>query len=361
MMPSTDGLVGRDAELALAAAEVGRLSEGRATVLAFEGEAGIGKTRLVQSIVDDARSRGIAVFCGGAHPFERTRPFGVAAAALGLSPRSPDPRSAAIGALLAGASSKAPGFVDDIQYRVVEEIVDLVETACADRPVLLVAEDLHWADTASLLTILAVTRQLALAPLLTMVTTRPSPLRGDVVRLLDDLAAAGGRTLRLRPLTSDEVAILASHVLGASPGPRLTAMLVKAGGNPLWATALLRSLADEGVLRRTDDRVDVTSSELPASLSELVSRRLRDLPGPTLDLLQVAAVLGDAVSLREVAALARRSPADVAAQLSEAYDARLLDEVDERVVFRHQLVHDAIYQHVPARRAASCIARPRSR
>ena len=118
------------------------------------------------------------MFCGGAHPFERTRPFGVAAAALGLSPRSPNRRSAAIGTLLAGASSGASGFVDDIQYRVVEEIVDLVETACADRPVLLVAEDLHWADTASLLTILAVTRQLALAPLLTMVTTRPSPLRG---------------------------------------------------------------------------------------------------------------------------------------------------------------------------------------
>ena len=92
----------------------------------------------------------------------------------------------------------------------------------------------------------------------------------------------------------------------------------------------------------------MTSSELPASLSELVVRRLRHLPRPTLDLLQVTAVLGDAVSLRDVAAVARRPPADVAGQLSEAFDAQLLDEVDERVVFRHQLVHDAIYQHVPA-------------
>lgn len=346
-MRPADGLVGRDAELALTAAEVGRLSEGRAGVLAIEGEAGIGKTRLVQSIVDDARSRGVAVFCGGAHPFERTRPFGVAAAALGLSPRSSDPRRAAIGALLAGPGPGSSGSGGDIQYRVVEEIVDLLERACAQRPVLLVAEDIHWADTASLLTLLTVARQLTLAPLLVVVTTRPSPLRGEVVRLLDDLAAAGGRSLRLHPLPADDVVALACHLLGAPPGPRLTAMLAKAGGNPLWATAMLRSLADEGALRRTSDGVDVTSSALPASLSELVARRLRDLSRPTLDLLQVTAVLGDAVSLREVAAVAGRSPAEVAGQLGEAYDAQLLDEVDERVVFRHQLVHDAIYQLVP--------------
>ena len=77
---SAEGLVGREAELALTAAAVRQLSEGRASALAIEGEAGIGKTRLVQSIVDDARSRDAAVFCGQA-PFERTRPFGVVAAA----------------------------------------------------------------------------------------------------------------------------------------------------------------------------------------------------------------------------------------------------------------------------------------
>ena len=59
--------------------------------------------------------------------------------------------------------------------------------------------------------------------------------------------------------------------------------------------------------------------------------------------------------------VARRTPAEVAGQLSEAFDAQLLDEVDERVVFRHQLVHDAIYQQCLHRLAASCIARPRSR
>jgi DNA-binding CsgD family transcriptional regulator len=347
-MASADGLVGRDAELALAAAEVARLRDGRAAVLMIEGEAGIGKTRLVQAILDDAQSRGMSLFCGRAHPFERTRPFGVVTAALGLSTRSPDPRNAGIGALLAGHATPPTEPVGDVQYRVVEEIVELVETACAEHPVLLVAEDIHWADTASLLTILSIVRRLPLAPLLSIVTTRRSPLPGETIRLLDDLAASGGRTLRLQSLDPHDVEALASHVLGAPPGPSLTTMLAKAGGNPLWVTAMLRALADDGVLRRTSDGVDVTSTELPASLSELVVRRLRDLPRSTLDLLQVTAVLGDAVSLRDVAAVARRTPADAARQLGEAFDAQLLEEVDERVVFRHQLVHDAVYQHVPA-------------
>jgi len=347
-MPSAEGLVGREAELALAAAAVRELSAGRASVLAIEGEAGIGKTRLVQSIVDDARSRGAAVFSGQAHPFERTRPFGVLAGALDLSRRSPDPLKAAIGALLAGQGAGATARpAGDVQYRVVEEIVDLVETLSAERPVLLVAEDLHWADSASLLAILAVARQLTLAPLLVVVTTRTSPLPAEVVRLLDDLAAGGARTLRLQPLASDEVAVLARQMLEASPGPALTAMLAKAGGNPLWVVAMLRSLSDGGMLHRDGNGVEPTTFELPASLGDLVIRRLRHLPTTTLELLQVTAVLGDAVSLRDVAAVARRPPAEIVAQLREAFEAQLLDEADDRVVFRHQLVHDAIHQHVP--------------
>jgi DNA-binding CsgD family transcriptional regulator len=338
--------VGREAELTLAVAAVRQLSEGRPSALVIEGEAGIGKTRLVQSIVADARSRDVEVFCGQAHPFERTRPFGVVAAALDLSRRSPDPRRAVIGGLLVGqgAGARAAG---DTQYRVVEEIVDLVDKSCAERPVLLVAEDIHWADSASLLAILSVVRQLPLAPLLVVVTARPSPLSAEVVQLLDDLSAGGARTLQLQPLKSGDVAVLARHVLGAPPGPALTAMLAKAGGNPLWARAILRSLADEGMLRRAGDSVEATTSELSASLSDLVVRRLRHLPRATLELLQVTAVLGDAVSLRDVAAVARRPPAEVVGQLSDAFEAELLDEADDRVVFRHQLVHDAIYQHMP--------------
>ncbi len=148
----------------------------------------------------------MTTFSGQAHPFERTRPFGVVAAALGLSRRSADARTAAIGHMLAGEGGDAGvSAAEAVHHRVVEEIVDLVEASCAEHPVLLVAEDVHWADSASLRALSSVVRQLPLSPLLVVVTTRPSPLSAEVVRLLDDLAAAGGSTVSLgavgRPTT----------------------------------------------------------------------------------------------------------------------------------------------------------------
>jgi DNA-binding CsgD family transcriptional regulator len=342
-------LVGRAAELTEVAAVVDHLAEGRASVLAIEGEAGIGKTRLVQQIVGAVQARGVAVFSGRAHPFETSRPFGVVAEALDLSRRSADPRRAAIGALLAGQRAPGSGMAAAAgHHRVIEDIVDLVDSSCVRGPVLLVTEDLHWADQASLSAISAVTRHLSLSPLLVVVTARLGPVPTGFVQLIDDLVASGGRTLRLQPLTTADLTTLAAHELAASPGPELTAMLTRAGGNPLWAKAMLRSLADNGLLRRVENTVETTTSELPSSLDDLVVRRLRHLPAETLELLQITAVLGDAVSLRDVAAAAHRSPAEVVSLLDAAFEAHLLDKADGRVVFRHQLVHDAIYRYMPA-------------
>ena len=116
-MSKVAGLVGREVECAQAAIAVRELVEGRASILAIEGEAGIGKTRLVLSVIADARSRGVTVLCGQAHPFERTRPFGVIAEALGLSRRSTDPRRAAIGMLLTGQGGGSMPAAGGIECR----------------------------------------------------------------------------------------------------------------------------------------------------------------------------------------------------------------------------------------------------
>jgi DNA-binding CsgD family transcriptional regulator len=344
---SGDGVVGRAAELAAAAAAVRALGEARASALVIEGEAGIGKTRLVREIEEEARARRVTVLHGQAHPFERTQPFGLVAAALDLRMRSPDARRAAVASLLARNGPGTERATGDLHYRVIEEGVDLVEAVCAERPALLVAEDVHWADPASLSAISAVVRRMPFSPLLVVVTVRPSPMSAGVARLLEDLAAAGARTLRLAPLPPVDVVALANLELSGPPGPALTSMLDKAGGNPLWATALIRSLADEGMLVRSGEGVEATTSELPTSLSALVLRRLRDLPATTLELLQVTAVLGDAVSIRDLSAVVGLPPAQVAGLLGEAFETQLLDEAEDRVVFRHQLVHAAIYQHIP--------------
>ena len=126
------------------------------------------------------------------------------------------------------------------------------------------------------------------------------------------------------------------------------AVLAKAGGNPLWAVEILRSLSDQGLLGPGGRTAGASFSELPGSFREVVIRRLRYLPEATLALLQIAAVLGDTVSVADVAAIARREPGEVVAQLGEAFRARLLGEAGGDFLFRHQLVHDAIYQEIPA-------------
>ena len=323
---------------------------GQAAVLLIEGEAGIGKSRLVRSMTGAARAGGAVVFQGGAHPFERTHPFGAVVDALDLRPRSPDRRRAVIGSLLAGDAGRpgtAAGDALDRRYQIVEEVLDLLEATCAEGPVVLVLEDIHWADDSTLLAFQSMARRLVHVPLLLVASLRPSPRSAELDQLLSDVFDAGARLIRLDPFAPEEVYALACTELGAAPGPELMAVLGKAGGNPLWVVEMLRSLSDEGLLRQGGTTAGAGFSALPGSLREVVVRRLRYLPEATLALLQIAAVLGDTVSVHDVAAVARRQPGEVVAQLGDAFRARLLGEAGNDFVFRHQLVHDAIYQEIP--------------
>jgi DNA-binding CsgD family transcriptional regulator len=327
---------------------------GQAAVLLIEGEAGIGKSRLVQSLIAEAYAGGAVVFRGEAHPFERAHPFGAVADALDLRRRSPDPRRAMIGSLLAGdAERPAAGGAPDLRYQIVEEILDLLEASCAGGPGVLVIEDMHWADDSTLLAVRSMVRRLAHVPLLLVASLRPAPRSAELDQLLNDVFDAGARIIRLSAFEPDQVRALACAELGTEPGPELMAVLAKTGGNPLWVVEILRSLSEEGLLRPAGGTVGVAFSELPSSFREVVIRRLRYLPEATLGMLQIAAVLGDTVSVADLAAVARREPGEVVAQLGEAFRARLLGEAGHDFVFRHQLVHDAIYQEipVPARKA----------
>ena len=340
---------GRDRELRLASHLVNDLTSGQGAVLLIEGEAGIGKTWLVRSLIDDARSAGVIIHRGEAHPFERTRPFGVVADALDLRRHSADSARAQVGRLLTGdvKQSETPGALPDLRHRVVEEIIELVEVECAQAPVLVVLEDLHWADTSTLLALRSMARRLVHVPLLLVGSLRPAPRSSELDLLLAEALRWNAHAVRLEPLEPDEVDALARQELGLPLGPTLRAVLAKAGGNPLWVVEIIRSLSAQGQLRRDPNVVDVTTSELPDSLRELVVRRLRYLPETTLDLLQITAVLGDAVSINDLAAVARRPATELIAGLREAFHAALLGEQGDGVVFRHQLVHDAIYHDMP--------------
>jgi predicted ATPase len=330
------------------------MRRGAAASLLIEGEAGIGKTVLVQRIAAEARNTGASVLSGGAHPFERNRPLGVLIDALDLHPRSADPRRARIGRLIVGDSeSGRPSPSADARLVVVDAVIELLETLSSDGPVLLVLEDLHWADESTLGAVQTVLHDLTHVPLLLMATLGPTPRTPDLDALLDECAAAGTPTVQLRSLTSADVDALVHRQLGGRAGPLLSSIIDKAGGNPLWLVELIRSLTAEGWLKRDASVVEASGDELPTTLRDLILRRLRYLPAATLDLLQLASLLGEAVSIRDLAVVSRRPTPELTADLSEAFRARLLDERADTVVFRHQLVQQAIYEDVPmpARRA----------
>jgi DNA-binding CsgD family transcriptional regulator/tetratricopeptide (TPR) repeat protein len=361
-------LIGREREFEVAHSRLDALLRGAAGVVVLEGEAGIGKTALAEWYAASATRSGVLVASGAGRPFERNRPFGALVEALDVGRRSADEARARIGALLmhepsAGntASSASGG---DTRFQIVDEFTDLLETMCAEAPLLLVLEDLHWADGATLDALAAIMLRLMHVPLLVVATARPAPWSSQLDMLWETARSVGADLCRLQPLSAPQMEALVQRQLGGRVGTLLNSIVQRSGGNPLLLVELLGSLVAEGWLMRDTDVVEASGDELPSTLRELVLRRMHYLPVGTLELLQLASVLGDAASIRDLAAVAGRDPAQVIEQLSEAFRGKLLVEEDRNVVFRHQLVQQAIYEDLPTsvrkalhRRAADLLAK----
>jgi predicted ATPase len=245
-------LIGRERELELLGDLLGVVRDGSAVVVLLEGEAGIGKTRLLASVSDLALERDMTVFRGAAHPLERTRPFGPLVDALDLVPSSGEARRAGIGRLLMADEVVRAGMplAGQLLFRAVEEIIDLIEVLSDGHPLLLALDDLHWADSSTLIVVRWVLRRLTEVPLLMVATLRPSPRASDLAQLVEEAVRSGARLVRLAPLDEDDVMALVQTELGLAPGPVLAEAVRRAGGNPLWVVELLRSLSAEKLLER---------------------------------------------------------------------------------------------------------------
>src|SRR5215216_1438500 len=174
-------LRGRTVELRTLADALGRAAGGRPAIVVVEGEAGIGKSRLLAEALEDARSQGLEVVAGRGQDLERNRPFGLPADGFGCTRSSPDPRRAAIAALLAthdgdrGVTtvSSDPG----LQFQAVDAFVELVEALALRGPLVVGLDDLQWADPSSLLTLGALARRLTGSPVALRSACVPSPQR----------------------------------------------------------------------------------------------------------------------------------------------------------------------------------------
>ena len=342
-------ICGREAEIQALGEALDRVAAGGPAIVLVEGEAGIGKTRLLAKALEDAAGRGMRVAAGRAEELERTRPFGVLAATLGCARSSSDPRRTAIAALLAdpGAGELGPITVTSdpgLRFRVVDALTDLVEELALAGPVVLGLDDLQWADPSSLLTVGVLARRLTGLPVGVIGCLRSSPRVAELDRLVGALEAAGARHLVLRPLTGEAVTGLVAQAVAAEPGPRLLAEVAGAAGNPLFITELLGALAQEEAITTAGGRAEVTQTVLPPTLRLTILRRVSFLPEPTLQTLRSASILGSGFSLTDLATITGRPAVDLSVMLAEAIRARVLEDDGARLRFRHELIRDAIYQ-----------------
>ncbi len=345
------GIRGRAAEIAVLRDAVDRVLSGRPAVVLIEGEAGIGKTRLLAGVLEDARGRSMQVAAGRAEELERTRPFGLVAAAFGCVRSSPDPRRAAIAALLATrGGDRGPITVTSdpgLRFRAVDAFADLAEELALAGPLVIGVDDLQWADPSSLLTLAAVSRRLAYLPVALIGCLRPSPRIPELDRLAGLLLDAGGRILAVRGLTERAVAELVAEAVAAVPGPGLLAGISGAAGNPLFVTELLGALAQEGAIETAGGRAEVAEVTLPPTLRLTILRRLSFLSEDTLQALRAASILGSSFTVTELSVTMARPALELSVVLAEGIAGQVLEEYGDVIRFRHDLIRDAIYEDLP--------------
>lgn len=302
----------------------------------LEGEAGIGKSQLLDVIASSADGLGWKVLTGRAHEHERARPFGGIASAL----MSSDSGAAARMAALVQSADSQAGY---LEHRIATEALDAIEEHALRGPTLICIEDLHWADPETLGVLRSVCDRLADLPVVVVSTLRPLPRRPELEGALAAFTRAGASTMPIGPLSADAVNELAAAATGGPPGPQLRHALEGASGNPLYVLEVIRALERHGALHRDERGTESSGVGLPPSLGLTILQSMAYLPDELLDVLRVAAVLGASFDVGDLASVTARSPVDLEKPLRVALKAGVLRSVGDQLAFRHELVKDALY------------------
>lgn len=350
--PAPSSFVGREVELAVLDARLRALASGRGGGVWIEGEPGIGKSGLVAAAMSTVDTSGTQVLWGAADELSARSPLRVLLDCLLVEPTSPDERRARLAESLRADAASVPHSwsTSDPVLAAVDRVRALVEQLCADGPVVIVVDDMHWGDDASLTLWQRLTQATARQPLLLVAASRPVPRRPEITRVREAVLGAGGDVLTLAPLADDEVTELVADVFGARPGAGLRALTTRAGGNPLYLREVLDALARDELVELDGDTAEVSDSAhalVPATMTAAIMRRLGFLAEPTTSVLRWAALLGGEFELGDLAVVVGKPVIDLVPILGEAIAAGVLTDAGPRFAFRHALVRDAIYATMP--------------
>ncbi len=368
-----ENLVGRAGALAALRAAWSDAASGQGRVALVCGEPGIGKSRLAEVIAAELRARGAAVAVGRCDEAEGAPAFwlwvevlrelaGVfdlcgLAARLGPAARELDDLVPELACGPAGGAGAARSGESD-RSLLFEAVSRLLALAGAERPLVLVLEDLHWAPRPSLRVLEHVASSLRRHPILLIATLRDEPRERThpLARTLPLLARLPhASTLTLDRLSRDDVAELLQRRIGRPAPSRLVVdLLARTEGNPLFLHEALRLLEDQGQLAHPELVARWRLDQLPMRTRDVVRRRLETLSEEAHALLAGAAVLGRSFRVSEVAALAGRSPEEALDLLDPAVAAGMLRPAEAPGSFRftHPLFLEVIYTDLPPGRRA---------
>ncbi len=360
--PEALDLLDREVEVALLDERLARMGDGLGGIVWLEGEAGIGKSALAGVAVAEARLRGWQVFVSAGEPLTQPLPLWVLMDCLQVRSQvagtgTGDPRRAAVVAALRGSAQRwQPTPVDQLGAAR-ELLLDLVEGLCAAGPTLVVLDDLHWADDATLQVWRRGFDLVDQLPLLLVSASRPDPSRPALADLRAEVTRRGGWVVPVAPLSRIAETELVRRALGAVPGPRLLQLTAAAAGNPFFLHEIMAGIA-AGIaageaLRREGGRVDLSADAMASRVSSSSGgRAIRaglELADPRqLSWLRVMAVLGTHGDVVELASVLGSSTMDVESALSAGLKSGLIVATDGGWRFRHPLIRDAVYEQTPA-------------
>jgi len=341
-------LVGRTLEQLFLREELAAVLAGRGRLVLIGGEAGIGKTSLARDLVPEAVARGARVLTGACYDLTNTPPYGPWIDLFDACAHDrdlPPPPAAFADGRLAHVPDQAALFAGVRGF-----FAELATT----RPALLVLEDLHWSDPASLELLRHIAPRLRHWPILLLVTyrgdelTRRHPFAVQMPALVRE---ADGLRLDLRRLDlaalHDLVAV--RYRLPGADESRLVAYLDRhAEGNPLFATELLRALREEALLVSAVDGWTLAELDrvvVPSFLRQVIEGRVARLGEATRRPIAIAAVIGQEAPLALWAEVADLDDEALLTIVERAVDAHLLeaDPDGRRVRFVHALTREALY------------------
>jgi hypothetical protein len=256
-------LVGRASEMALLTGLIRQVCRGRGGSVLIEGEPGIGKSALVRAAVAEAPEAGCQVFWGAGDELGQTLPLLPFLDGLRVREPSANPRRDTIVRLLRGELGVDRGT--DVLAVLAEQLLALVAEQCAVRPVILVIDDLQWADRASVTLWGRLARSARQVPLLLVGMMRPVPQRDD----LPALRRVPGDAVRIEVTALGEAAVadMVAVLAGGRPDGSLLRLAEGAAGNPLYITELVTALARSSKVTITGTRRSHAHCQFRAGLA----------------------------------------------------------------------------------------------